>query len=149
DQLVRHFPRILSVDFTAEVEQELDEIAAGDRDWVQVLNEFYGPFTEALEAAEHQMERVKPEAVPTETPAPDCGSHTVLRTGRNGRFLGCSAFPRCKKTMPLPEENAPTEAGASPAGDGAAAPAETAPAPECPNCGRPMLLRKGRFGEFY
>src|SRR5207237_6745574 len=72
DQLVKHFPRIMNVDFTAEVEQELDEIASGERDWVAVLDEFYGPFAQALESAEETMERVKPEAIPTDTSCPEC-----------------------------------------------------------------------------
>lgn len=142
DQLVRHFPKILNVDFTAEVEQELDDIASGERDWVQVLNEFYGPFVEALSAAEEQMERVKPQAEPSDEICPECGSPMLIRTGRSGRFLGCSAFPRCKKTMPLPEENAPAENG-----NGAAATEE--PQPDCPKCGKPMQRRQGRFGEFF
>jgi DNA topoisomerase-1 len=143
DQLVQHFPKVLNIDFTAEVEQELDDIASGERDWVEVLAEFYGPFQEALGAAEQGMERVKPEAVPSGMNCPECQSELLIRMGRRGRFLGCSAFPKCKKTMPHPEDEvaAPSENGSGPAA--------AEPAPECPKCGRPMQRRQGRFGEFF
>jgi DNA topoisomerase I len=96
DLLVKHFPRILDVAFTAHVEEELDDIAEGERNWVQVLKEFYGPFEEALGAAEQQMERVKREPVVTDQLCPKCGKPMLLRQGRFGEFLGCSGYPECK-----------------------------------------------------
>lgn len=146
DQLVRHFPRIMNVDFTAEVEQELDEIASGERNWVHVLDEFYGPFAQSLETAEQQMERVKPEPEQTEIDCPECGSKMLIRMGRRGKFLGCSAFPKCRHTMPLPEEAEAAAGGNGKEPEGAA---EQVPTPECPNCGRTMVRRQGRYGEFF
>ncbi len=96
DLLVKHFPKILDVQFTAHVEEELDDIADGERNWVEVLKEFYGPFAEALGLAEEQMERVKREPVVTDQVCPNCGKPMLLRQGRFGEFLGCSGYPECK-----------------------------------------------------
>ncbi len=143
DQLVRHFPNIVSVDFTAEVEQRLDDIADGERPWVDVMREFYGPFAHALERAETEMERIKPEAVPTDINCPQCGKQMLLRSSRYGKFLGCSGFPECRHIM-----QPPAELGGE-AADGAGENAEPQETMECPDCGKPMQLRKGRFGDFW
>ncbi|HEU4752480.1 MAG TPA: DNA topoisomerase, partial [Armatimonadota bacterium] len=141
DQLVRHFPGVVSVDFTAEIEQHLDDIAEGERRWVDVLREFYDPFESNLARAETEMERVKPEAVPTDYACPDCGKPMLIRSSRFGKFLGCSGFPECKKTVPLNEDG-------TPAGSGAPGSSEEE-AMTCPNCGKPMQQKRGRFGEFW
>ena len=142
DQLVRHFPEVVSIDFTAEVEQHLDEIAAGGRDWVDVLREFYVPFAKDLERAETEMERVKPQAEPTEIPCPECGKIMMIRSSKYGKFLGCSGFPECRHIMPHPDE----AAAGVPGPNGEVTAAETM---DCPNCGKPMQKRKGRFGDFW
>jgi DNA topoisomerase-1 len=142
DQLVRHFPEVVSVDFTAEIEQRLDDIAGGGRDWVDVLQEFYGPFAKDLERAETEMERVKPQAEPTEIPCPECGRIMMVRSSKFGKFLGCSGFPECKHIMQHPDEAGQTTTGP----DGEVVAAETM---DCPNCGKPMQKRKGRFGDFW
>jgi DNA topoisomerase I len=110
DLLVKHFPKILDVQFTAYVEEELDDIAEGERDWVEVLKEFYGPFEEALGAAEQTMERVKREPVVTDQECPKCGKPMLLRQGRFGEFLGCSGYPECK-TIVDPKRTEPKELG--------------------------------------
>ncbi len=97
DQLVRHFPEILNEDFTARVEQQLDDIADGERDWVDVLQKFYDPFQEALSRAETDMERQKAEE--TDVSCPLCGKPMVLRSSRYGKFLGCSGYPECRHTI--------------------------------------------------
>ena len=141
DQLVRHFPDVVSVDFTARVEQELDDVAEGNRDWVDVLQEFYTPFTEALDRAETEMERVKPEAQPTDIECPKCGKMMFIRSSRFGKFLGCSGFPECRHIMPY------SEGGEAEAGAASDEPAKEIP--NCPECGKPMQERKGRFGMFW
>jgi DNA topoisomerase-1 len=103
DQLVKHFPQILDVTFTAAVEDKLDDIAEGERPWVDVLREFYDPFTTALQAAEEQMERVRVEPKVTDEVCPNCGKPMLLRSGRYGEFLGCSGYPECK-TILKPKE---------------------------------------------
>lgn len=102
--LVKWFPDILDVEFTARVEQELDDIEAGNEDWIKVLWGFYGPFAQELETALEQMERVKVEPVTTEVQCPNCGRPMVLRQSRFGTFLGCSGFPECRAVLPGPEQ---------------------------------------------
>jgi DNA topoisomerase I len=143
DQLVRHFPDVISVGFTAQIEEHLDDIATGEREWVDVLREFYEPFSVDLARAETEMERVKPQAEPTDIPCPQCGKHMLVRTGRRGKFLGCSGFPECRHTMELPKE------GAEASPNGAVPGAEAEESMVCPNCGKPMQQRQGRYGPFW
>ncbi|MGC8862996.1 MAG: type I DNA topoisomerase, partial [Armatimonadota bacterium] len=101
DQLVKHFPDIMDVHFTAEVETKLDRVEQGDLDWVALLNEFYGPFEKDLEAALKNMDRVKIQPRESDQLCPNCGRQMVVRQGRFGEFLGCSGYPECRTTMPL------------------------------------------------
>jgi DNA topoisomerase-1 len=98
DILAQHFPKIVDLDFTAQLEEELDEIARGEKRWVPVLKDFYTPFEETLSQAADKIEKVN-IAKPTEEICPDCGRPMVLKTGRFGKFLSCSGYPDCKKTM--------------------------------------------------
>ena len=98
DILAQHFPKIVDLDFTAQLEEELDEIARGEKRWVPVLKDFYTPFEETLSQAADRIERVN-LAKPTEEICPDCGRPMVLKTGRFGKFLSCSGYPDCKKAM--------------------------------------------------
>lgn len=127
DLLVEHFPEFVDVDFTAEMEDRLDEVSRGERPWQPVVQEFYGPLEQALARAER---------APRATEATDqtcelCGRPMVIRWGRRGRFLSCSGFPECKNARPLEGEEAPQ-------------PSEEA----CPECGAPMLVKRGRYGPF-
>ncbi|MBC8276515.1 MAG: type I DNA topoisomerase [Chloroflexi bacterium] len=98
DILTQHFPKIVDLDFTAQLEEELDEIAQGEKRWVPVLRDFYTPFEETLNQAAEKIEKVR-LAKPTEEICPDCGRPMVLKTGRFGKFLACTGYPDCKKTM--------------------------------------------------
>ena len=99
DLLTQHFPEIVDLDFTAQLEEELDEIALGERGWVSVLRDFYTPFEEMLNQASTKIEKVR-ITKPTNEVCPECGKPMVLKTGRFGKFLACSGYPECKKTMP-------------------------------------------------
>jgi DNA topoisomerase-1 len=101
DQLVEHFPGIFEVDFTSRLEEELDEIASGERQWVPTMQEFYGPFTETLHKAEQTMERVKIRDEPTDEVCDQCGRPMVIKLGKFGKFLACSGFPECRNAKPL------------------------------------------------
>jgi DNA topoisomerase-1 len=129
--LVKHFPRILDIKFTAQMEDELDDILAGKIQWVAALKEFYGPFKASLAEAEVKMEKVKTEIM-TDEICPKCGSKLVIRDGRFGKFMACSTYPKCKFTKNLPEEEAKAKAIQE----------------NCEKCGKPMTLKHGRFGEF-
>jgi DNA topoisomerase-1 len=101
DQLVKHFPAIMDVEFTAGVETKLDTVEEGQLDWVQLLSEFYGPFEKDLEEAQEKMERVKIEPKESDQVCPNCGKKMLIREGRFGEFLGCAGYPECKTTAPL------------------------------------------------
>jgi len=101
DQLVKHFPDIMDIEFTAGVETKLDTVEEGKLDWTQLLAEFYGPFEKDLEAASENMERVKIAPKESEEVCPNCGRKMVIREGRFGEFLGCPGYPECKTTMPI------------------------------------------------
>ncbi len=101
DQLVEHFPGIFEVDFTSRLEEELDEIAGGEREWVPTMREFYGPFTETLQRAEQTMERVKIRDEPTDEMCDQCGRPMVIKLGKFGKFIACSGFPDCRNSKPL------------------------------------------------
>ncbi len=101
DKLVEHFGRYIDVDFTAHMENDLDRIANGEEDWVQVLREFYIPFEQAVEEAGATMVRhqVEPEKIGEACPL--CGNDLLKRAGRYGDFIGCSNYPDCKYTRQI------------------------------------------------
>ena len=101
DLLVNNFPKIVDLGFTAKLEKDLDSIAQGKKDWKSVLKGFYTPFDEKLSKASLTLERVKIPAKESGEICPNCGKPMVIKTGRFGKFLACSGFPECKKTMPL------------------------------------------------
>ncbi len=98
DQLTRHFANIINVEFTARMEEELDEIGSRKRGWVEVLDDFYAPFDESLKSAAELMEKVKIADEQTEESCPRCGKPLVVKYGRYGKFLSCSGYPECKYT---------------------------------------------------
>src|SRR5262249_25058015 len=140
DLLVRHFEDIFDVQYTARMEEELDEVEEGKMTWVEALDEFYKKFGKDLKKASKNMENLKKLEIPTDEVCEKCGSPMVKKWGQFGSFLACSAYPECKNTKEL----APEEPAAKDAGTGAV---ESEPEP-CENCGRPMALKRGRFGQF-
>jgi DNA topoisomerase-1 len=131
DFLVEQFPDLFAVGFTAQMEEDLDRIARGERAWVEVLGEFYGPFstavTRAQGAALSQTVTVPGErkkAIPTGETCPECGGKVVVREGKYGRFRACANFPRCKWSTPLVVG-------------------------QCPECGGDLVERKGKRGVFW
>jgi len=136
--LIKSFPEIMDVDFTAMMEEKLDLVEEGKQDWEQLMREFYGPFVKTLEKARQEMRDVKREEIPTEHVCEKCGSPMVVKWGRNGYFLACSAYPECKNTKEIKWKKGGK--------------VEIAPVEEtgyvCEKCGRPMIIRRGRFGRF-
>lgn len=100
DLLVKHFPKVVDIGFTAHLEGELDEIASGEREWVAVVRDFYGPFATELNGAEERIERVD-VTEPTDKVCPNCGRPMIVRSGRFGRFIACSGYPECKTTLKI------------------------------------------------
>ncbi|HEY56797.1 MAG TPA: type I DNA topoisomerase [Dehalococcoidia bacterium] len=101
DLLTRHFPNIVNIEFTARMEEELDEIATKKREWAHVVQDFYTPFEKSLESASELMEKVKLADELTEETCPKCGKPLVIKIGRYGKFLACSGYPECRHTASL------------------------------------------------
>jgi len=102
--LEEYFTDIVDVDFTAEMENQLDKIEAGEEQWQKVILEFYRSFEPKLKAAEESIEKIKIEDEITDEICENCGRHMVIKHGRFGKFLACSGFPECKNTKPIIEK---------------------------------------------
>ncbi|MFH1865550.1 MAG: DNA topoisomerase, partial [Candidatus Eisenbacteria bacterium] len=125
------FSDLFNVDFTARMEEDLDRIESGKDAWADVVGDFYGPFKARLEEVEGKIADLKQSLVKeTEVRCEKCGSTMVEKWGRNGRFLACSAYPKCKFSRPLEGEE-PEEFDV-----------------KCEECGAPMVTKHGRFGRF-
>jgi len=141
DLLVKHFSDIFDIAYTARMEEELDEVEEGKLSWTDALDEFYKKFKRDLRLADRDMADVKGEGIPTELKCEKCGKPMVIRLGRNGQFLACTGYPDCDNTGDLPPDLAAQYAPATP-------PAPEVPEQNCEKCGRPMAVKRGRYGYF-
>ena len=132
DLLVVSFPDIFDVEFTAQMEENLDKIEDGDKGWVETLREFYRPFEKDLNMAKVSMRDVKKELIPTDILCERCGSTMVKRWGKRGYFLACSTYPECRYTREVEE----TEEN------------QVVNGPPCEKCGGSMVVKTGKFGRF-
>ena len=135
--LVEHFPQIVDLKFTAEMEKELDEVAQGQRQWVPVIKAFYGPFKKNLKLKDKELDKKELTEEKTEEKCEKCDSPMVIKMGRFGKFMACSKYPECKNTKPLPEEAAKQAEMSKQYAD-----------EKCPKCGASMQIKRGRFGSF-
>jgi DNA topoisomerase-1 len=134
DILVEHFPDVVDVQFTARMENDLDDIARGERALAPVLQAFYTPFHANLEEKTATLTRSDLTTKATDLTCPQCGKPLVERLGRRGRFLGCTGYPECTYTAPLSEE----EKEATQLADGKI----------CSECGAPMAVKRSKYGVF-
>ncbi|GGA39825.1 type I DNA topoisomerase [Paenibacillus physcomitrellae] len=104
EQMEQFFPEILDVEFTANMEDDLDHVEEGSEDWVRVLGEFYESFEKRLEVAEEEMKEIEIEDEVSDEICEKCGKHMVYKLGRFGKFLACSGFPDCRNTKPIVKE---------------------------------------------
>lgn len=152
DKLNDYFPQLMDLAFTRHMEEQLDKIEESHLDWVSVLNEFYGPFTENLEKAGQEMSHAKAETQPSEYTCPECGAPLVYRFGKNGRFLSCSNYvSKPKKKGGQAQAEAEKDTGckfASPCDKEGKMIQDQVTEHLCPNCGKPMVQKTGRFGPF-
>ncbi len=138
DLLVGSFPDILNVEFTAGMEDELDSIEEGKEHWVVAIRRFYKSFKADLDRAEAEMPTVKGEGQKTDIVCEKCGSPMVIKWGRQGEFLACSAYPECRNTKNFTLDE-----------DGKIKIEEVEAHPDpCPKCGKELIVRYGRFGKF-
>src|SRR3990170_2352714 len=96
DLLIDGFPEVMDVQFTAEMEEKLDEVEEGSVNWVELLNGFYKGFGKRLEQAEVSMRSLRREGMPTELDCEQCGAQMIIKWGKRGEFLSCSKYPECK-----------------------------------------------------
>lgn len=111
EQMEEFFPEILNVEFTANMEGDLDHVEEGEGDWVKVLSDFYESFEKRLEVAEEEMKEIEIKDEVSDVICDKCGSPMVYKLGRFGKFLACSAFPDCRNTKPIVKDigmNCPT-----------------------------------------
>ncbi|HVM61610.1 MAG TPA: type I DNA topoisomerase [Verrucomicrobiae bacterium] len=138
DILVKHFTKLLDVQFTAQMEELLDEIEEGKVEWHHMLGDFYKEFAPTLKAASENMEDVRPKPIPTDIKCEVCGEMLVIRPGKNGEFLACSAYPKCKNTKNFKRGE-----------DGSIQVIEKEETGvKCEKCGSPMVIKAGKRGEF-
>lgn len=144
DFLVEHFPQILDYQFTVHMEEMLDEIEEGSEKWQSEIADFYGPFHDLVEA---KMGSIKKEDVITEKTdeiCDLCGKPMMVKFGRFGKFLSCTNFPECKNAKPMGDEAKKEEIPEEERKELEKKYADK----KCPKCGKPMLLKSGRFGEY-
>ncbi len=134
--LEKHFPEIVDANFTANMEEILDKIADEHHDWQKVLVDFYFPFMEEINKGKKEIKSLK-MAEPIGRNCPECGSELLMRSGRYGKFIACSGFPKCKYTEQIDEEGNPKEAPKAETTDEV-----------CEKCGSPMVVKNGRNGKF-
>lgn len=127
--LVAHFPKIVDLKFTAEMENKLDMVAEAQTKWQAVMKEFYGPFEQNLKLKEKEVAKYEEK---TDKICPKCGKPLIIKFGRFGKFLSCSNFPECKhiESLTKPTENEKTDK-------------------KCPKCGAKVILKIGKFGKFF
>ena len=127
--LSKYFPEIVSTEYTANMENRLDEIEKGEEKWLEAMNAFYGPFMNKFQEVEKVMWKDQPEE--TGELCPECGSPLVVRRSKFGTFIGCSNYPKCRYMKKNPEDE-PKETGEL-----------------CPKCGKPLVIKKNRRGKTF
>jgi DNA topoisomerase-1 len=141
DLLTESFNDLFDVKYTARMEEELDEIEDGKLEWRAALAEFYNRFTKDLEHAARTMTDIKRMERPTDFTCDKCGKPMVIKWGKHGSFIACTGYPECTSTRELTVDLPDIEKGADLT--------EQDEQEYCENCGRPMVLKKGRFGTFF
>ncbi|GAV25330.1 DNA topoisomerase I [Carboxydothermus islandicus] len=127
DLLKEHFPDIIDVEFTAEMEEKLDQIEEGEKNWIEVLRSFYEPFNETLRQSYEKIEKIILPLEETEEKCPNCGRNLVVRTSRFGKFLACPGYPECKFIKPFVQKTGAT----------------------CPQCGGEIIVKKSKKGRVF
>ncbi|MFQ5839319.1 MAG: type I DNA topoisomerase [Candidatus Methylomirabilales bacterium] len=151
--LIKSFPRIMDYEFTARMETTLDEIEEGKADWLREMKRFYGAFDRWVAEAQTKMENIKGLEEKTDERCERCGAPMVIRWGRFGKFLACSAYPECRNTRELNQvhgsEFTVHEGGETPPSVNGEPSTANDAQKVCEKCGRQMVLKRGRFGPFW
>ncbi len=131
--LTEHFPKIVDIEFTANMESSLDDVASGEKEWQPVIKDFYDPFHALIKVKDKELKKEDLTQEATDEKCPKCGSPVVIKLGRFGKFKACSNYPDCKHTEPLGDEKKLEEEYSG---------------KMCPDCGKPLIVKRGRFGAF-
>ncbi|WP_404359890.1 type I DNA topoisomerase [Methylotuvimicrobium sp. KM1] len=134
--LTEHFNKYVDYDFTANLEDELDAVSRGEKDWIPLMRSFWEPFNTLIHEKEESVQRkdVTQEAI--DEKCPECGSPLSIRLGRNGRFIGCTNYPECSYTRNLNEDASKSSEP------------EVVEGRVCPKCESPLVIKTGRYGKF-
>ncbi|NOQ13586.1 MAG: type I DNA topoisomerase [Methyloprofundus sp.] len=134
--LTEHFTKYVDYDFTANLEDNLDAVSRGEKDWIPLMRDFWTPFTKLIHDKEESVQRkdVTQEAI--DEKCPECGKQLSIRLGRNGRFIGCTDYPTCSYTRNLDDDG--TESNAP----------EIIEGRKCPDCESDLVIKTGRYGKF-
>ncbi|WP_045224643.1 type I DNA topoisomerase [Methyloterricola oryzae] len=133
--LTEHFTQYVDYHFTANLEDDLDAVSRGEKTWVPLMREFWGPFKHLIEDKDGTLKRADVTHEAIEEACPECGGPLSIRLGRNGRFIGCNNYPTCKYTRNLNGEAKQAEP-------------EIVEGKTCPKCNSPLVIKTGRYGKF-
>ena len=133
--LTKHFTQYVDYDFTARLEDELDEVSRGEKEWVPLMKEFWYPFKTLVKDKEESVSRAEVTTEAMDEECPKCCKPLNIRLGRRGRFVGCSAYPECDYTRNLDEDRESAEP-------------EIVEGRKCPQCDSQLIIRSGRYGKF-
>ncbi|MGE3319315.1 MAG: type I DNA topoisomerase [Candidatus Berkiella sp.] len=134
--LTTYFQQYVDYGFTAQLEDELDEISRGEKEWRPVLREFWQPFVNLVKEIQENVQRKDVTQEPIDEKCPQCGKELSIRLGRRGRFIGCTSYPECDYTRSLED------------GSSADAKPEIVEGRLCPTCNSPLQIKKGKYGKF-
>ncbi len=135
--LTEHFARYVDYDFTARLEDQLDAVSRGEKEWVPLMHDFWEPFHQLVEEKESSVSRSDVTTEALDEACPTCGKPLAIRLGRRGRFVGCTGYPECDYTRNLNESR-----------EQAAAEPEKVEGRTCPKCDSELIIRQGRYGRF-
>jgi len=127
--LVKHFPKVVNIKFTANMEENLDGVAQGKQEWVSIIKNFYYPFDENLQRKYNEVDKKEITEEKTDIICEKCGKPMIIKMGRFGKFLACSGFPECKNTRPIKKERQLTDK-------------------VCPKCEAFLEIKTGKYGKF-
>ncbi|MGZ8136299.1 MAG: type I DNA topoisomerase, partial [Methylococcaceae bacterium] len=134
--LTEHFAKYVDYHFTANLEDQLDAVSRGEKDWIPLMHDFWTPFTTLINEKEESVQRKDVTQEALDEKCPNCGSPLSIRLGRNGRFIGCTHYPECSYTRNLNDDAASADEP------------EVVEGRVCPTCESPLVLKTGRYGKF-
>ena len=141
DLVVESFPDVFNVDFTAKMEDDLDRVEAAEEDCLKILNRFYVPFKKELDTASETMLSMKGVGISTDIACPECSKKLHIKVGKNGHFLACSGYPDCKYSSDYDRDEKGKVQPIAPSQEDAVDKA-------CEKCGKPMTVKRGKYGSF-